>query len=94
MSPVKYLIFSGIVLMNSWAMKLPAGDEVELVCIRKQHSTKTCHCNFMINGMPYRYVDHGCKETREGLIKKAREGKLALAKDWKVQCLSQKEEGR
>lgn len=66
-------------------------DEVELVCMRKQHSTKTCHYNFMINGIPYRYVDNGCKENKDALVKKAKEGKLALARDWKVDCPRQKE---
>ncbi len=72
-------------------MSHQAGDDVELVCMRKQHSTKTCHYNFMINGLPYRYIDHGCKETKEVLMKKAKEGKLALAKEWKVDCPPQKE---
>lgn len=79
------------VSVTALAMKPQPEDEVELVCMRKQHSTKTCHYNFMINGIPYRYIDHGCKETREALVKKAKEGKLALAREWKVDCLQQKE---
>ncbi len=61
-------------------------DEVELVCVRKQMAINVCHYNFLINGMPYRYLDNGCRENRESVIKKAREGKLALAKDWKIDC--------
>lgn len=61
-------------------------DEVELVCVRKQMAANVCHYNFLINGMPYCYLDNGCRENRESVIKKAREGKLALAKDWKIDC--------
>jgi len=61
-------------------------DEIELVCVRKQMAANICHYNFLINGMPHRYLDNGCRENRESVIKKAREGKLALAKDWKIDC--------
>ncbi|MCK6618485.1 MAG: hypothetical protein L6Q51_12665 [Cyclobacteriaceae bacterium] len=91
---MKFLIANvliAVVFLGSPGMKSRVEDEVELVCMRKQHSTKTCHYNFMINGIPYRYVDNGCKETKEALIKKAKEGRLALAKDWKVDCHPQKE---
>ncbi|MFN3840599.1 MAG: hypothetical protein ACK4RF_07820 [Cyclobacteriaceae bacterium] len=80
-----------IIFVVILGMKSKAEDEVELICMRKQHSTKTCHYNFRINGVPYRYIDNGCKESKEVLIKKAREGKLALAKEWKVDCHQQKE---
>lgn len=83
----KALLLGAVVAVG---MKPLAGDEVELICVRKQHSTKACHYNFVINGIPYRYIDHGCKETKENLIKKAGQGKLALAKDWKINCDSKK----
>lgn len=80
-----------LTVLVAFGMKPLAGDEVELICVRKQHSTKACHYNFVINGIPYRYIDHGCKATKETLIKKAQEGKLALAREWKIDCLPQKE---
>ncbi|QOI97576.1 MAG: hypothetical protein HRU69_08775 [Flammeovirgaceae bacterium] len=86
---VKVLV--AVAFLASLGMKSRVEDEVELVCMRKQHSTKTCHYNFIINGMPYRYVDNGCKETKEALVKKAKEGKLALAREWKVDCHQQKD---
>jgi hypothetical protein len=61
-------------------------DQVELVCMRRQVAANACHYNFLINGMPYRYVDNGCRENRDTVMKKARQGKLALAKDWKIDC--------
>jgi hypothetical protein len=61
-------------------------DQVELVCMRRQMAANACHYNFLINGMPYRYVDNGCRENRDTVMKKARQGKLALAKDWKIDC--------
>jgi hypothetical protein len=86
---VRVLLIAGAAI--AVGLKPPAEEEVELVCMRKQHSTKTCHYNFMINGIPYRYVDNGCKENKDALVKKAKEGKLALAKDWKVDCPQQKD---
>lgn len=87
--------------MNAWVVVLvwvssflsapPDQDEVELVCVRRQIAANACHYNFLINGMPYRYVDNGCRENRDTVIKKAREGKLALAKDWKLECPSKPE---
>lgn len=81
---MKALIFIlGFIALHSTAHN---EDEVELVCVRKQMATNVCHYNFLINGMPYCYLDNGCRENRESVIKKAREGKLALAKEWKVEC--------
>lgn len=63
-----------------------ASEEVELTCVKKQMATQTCHYNFTINGIRYRFIDNGCKSKKEDILKKAKEGKLALAKDWKIDC--------
>ena len=67
-------------------MKPATQEEVELVCVKKHNASQTCHYNFQINGINYRYLDNGCKGKRDSILKKAKEGKLALAKDWKVDC--------
>lgn len=56
--------------------------------MRRQMAANACHYNFLINGLPYHYIDNGCRESRDNVIKKARQGKLALAKDWKLECPS------
>ena len=61
-------------------------EEVELTCVKKQMATQTCHYNFTINGIRYRFIDNGCKGKKDDIVKKAKEGKLALAKDWKIDC--------
>lgn len=61
-------------------------EEVELTCVKKQMATQTCHYNFTINGIRYRFIDNGCKGKKEDILKKAKAGKLALAKDWKIDC--------
>jgi hypothetical protein len=61
-------------------------DEVELVCVRRHNASNTCHYNFKIEGAEYRYLDIGCKGKKEDMLKKAKEGKLGLAKDWKIIC--------
>jgi hypothetical protein len=65
---------------------LRAADEVVLVCHKKQHAANKCHYNFTINGIPFRFEDNGCRFSKEEVIRKAKEGKLALARDWKIDC--------
>ena len=69
------------------------GDNIEFVCLKTHKATNTCHFNFVINGAKYRHVDMGCKfsKKQEDLIKKVKEGSLALAKDWKIDCPEPKE---
>lgn len=81
---MKYLFF--LFLLSLVPDNFLPDEEVELVCVRKQMAANICHYNFLINGMPHRYLDNGCRENRESVIKKAKEGKLALAKDWKIEC--------
>lgn len=65
-------------------------DRVTFICMKKQMSTKTCHYNFIIDGAKYRYVDMGCKFRERGeVIDRARSGKIALARDWKIECQQQ-----
>lgn len=80
-------------LMVGFAPVNKTEDEVELTCVKKQMSTQTCHYNFTINGIRYRFIDNGCKAKKEDIIKKAKAGKLALAKDWKIDCEAKKDEG-
>lgn len=62
-------------------------DRVKFVCMKKQMSTKTCHYNFLIDGARYRYVDIGCKFRERGeVIDRARSGRIALAREWKIEC--------
>lgn len=50
-------------------------------------STNMCHYNFKVDGAKYRYVDVGCKYKKtEDVIKKVKQGSLALAKDWDIEC--------
>jgi hypothetical protein len=66
-------------------------EEVELICTKKHSTTNSCHYNFKIGGINYHYTDIGCKGKRDSIIKKAKEGKLGLAKDWKIPCPESKE---
>ena len=66
-------------------------EEVELVCTKRHSTSNTCHYNFKINGINYRYVDVNCKGKKDEIIKDAKEGKLGLAKEWKIPCPEPKE---
>jgi len=66
-------------------------EEVELICIKKHNASNTCHYNFRIGRINYRCMDIGCKQKNEDVLKKAKEGKLGLAKEWKIACPEPKE---
>lgn len=70
-----------------------ATNEVELSCVKNLKSTNTCHFNFKVDGQKFRFIDNGCRymKDKESIIKKAKEGELALAKDWKIDCPESKE---
>lgn len=68
----------------------PVRQEIDLECVKRIHATRTCHYNFLVDGIPHRYLDQGCKEKKEDIIKKAKAGKLALAKEWKIDCPEKK----
>ena len=63
-------------------------ENIEFVCIKTHKASNTCYFNFMVDNVPYAYADKGCKKTKdkEETIKKVKEGKLSLAKDWKIDC--------
>ena len=69
----------------------PRQEEIELSCTKRHSTSNTCHYNFKVNGINYRYMDIGCKGKKEDIIKKAKEGKLGLAKEWKIPCPEPKE---
>jgi hypothetical protein len=62
------------------------GSEVELVCMRKNNASNRCYYNFKVDGAKYHYVDPKCKDKRDDVVDKAKDGKIALAKDWKLEC--------
>ena len=75
-------------LLFAFDSRQQQGENVEFSCLKMNKATNTCHFNFVIDGAKYRYVDQGCKfnKKRDEVIKKAKEGTLALARDWKVEC--------
>lgn len=64
------------------------GDNIEFTCMKMHKASNTCHFNFKVDGAKYRYVDIGCKfnNKKDEAIKKVKDGSLALAKDWKIDC--------
>lgn len=66
--------------------------DVQLTCFRAHKATNQCHFNFTIDGARYRYVDIGCKylKKQDEVLKKAKDGTLALARDWKIECAAKK----
>ena len=83
-----------VALIALTAFSSPRQDGVDFSCIKKHKASNTCHFNFIIDGAKYRFVDMGCKweKKKDEVIKKAKEGNLALAKDWKIDCPAVKEE--
>lgn len=88
-----YSIALLVVLGVSPAFKtIPQGDNVEFVCARKQMASNQCHYNFIVDGGKFRYVDIGCRfKKKDEVIEKVKDGSLALAKDWKINCGEVKE---
>jgi hypothetical protein len=80
------LFFMSFILLTGFTPE--QGDNVEFVCIKTHKASNTCYFNFKVDGGKYSYTDIGCKKTKkkEETIKQAKEGKLALAKDWKIDC--------
>ncbi|HYC87470.1 MAG TPA: hypothetical protein VEB86_19690, partial [Chryseosolibacter sp.] len=80
----------------STAFTTPVDDgNVDLTCVKVHKASNTCHFNFKIDGIKYRFVDAGCKysKKREEVIRKAKEGGLALAREWKIECTEPRQEG-
>jgi len=89
MKPTPIIVIAAIVL--SAFTKPCVQEEVELVCTKRHSTSNTCHYNFKINGINYRYMDIGCKGKKDEIIKKAKAGELGLAKEWKIPCPEPKE---
>ncbi|MFD0998886.1 hypothetical protein ACFQ21_06185 [Ohtaekwangia kribbensis] len=70
------------------------GENIEFSCMKTHKASNTCHFNFKVDGAKYRYVDIGCKfsSKRDEVIKKAKEGTIALSRDWKIECPEPKEQ--
>ncbi|HEU5291270.1 MAG TPA: hypothetical protein VFU05_11535 [Cyclobacteriaceae bacterium] len=85
-----FLILIAALTLTSFT-KSKTAEEVELVCTKRHSTSNTCHYNFKINGTNYRYVDINCKGKKDEIIKDAQEGKLGLAKEWKIPCPEPKE---
>lgn len=64
------------------------GENIEFSCFKMHKASNTCHFNFTVDGAKFRYVDMGCKYSKkvDEVIKKVKEGTLALARDWKIDC--------
>jgi hypothetical protein len=82
---------AGIVFLMSFSLQ--QGSNIEFTCFKMHKASNTCHFNFVVDGAKYRYVDMGCKYSRkiEEAVKKVKDGTLALAKDWKIDCPETKE---
>ena len=61
-------------------------SDVEFVCMKKQMAANQCHYNFKVDGGKYRFVDIGCRWKKEDVLSQAKDGTLALARDWKIEC--------
>lgn len=69
-------------------------DNIEFVCLKTHKASNTCYFNFTIDGAKYTYADKGCKKSKskEETVKKVKEGKLSLSKDWKIECAVEKKQ--
>ena len=69
----------------------PADAEVELICLKTHKASNTCYFNFRVDGVKYSYTDAGCKQVKKKkeLIRKVKEGRVALSRDWKIDCPQQ-----
>jgi hypothetical protein len=87
---MKYHTLLTVLLMLLFSSgALPYQDEnIEFICLKTHKATNTCHFNFIINGAKYRHVDMGCKfsKKKDELIKKVKDGSVALAREWKIDC--------
>lgn len=80
------ILFAGIFFLMSFSFQ--QGANIEFSCLKMHKATNTCHFNFIVDGAKYRYVDMGCKYSKkvDEVVQKVKEGSLALAKDWKIEC--------
>ena len=92
MKSLTYLLVLSFVVLTGFT-RTHQGDNVEFSCMKTHKASNTCHFNFKVDGAKFRYVDIGCKfsKKQEELIKRAKEGTVALSKDWKIECPEPKE---
>ncbi len=91
MNLLSKLSFVAVILLMSFTSD--QGENIEFSCFKTHKASNTCHFNFIVDGAKYRYVDMGCKYSKQvdDVIKKVKAGTLALAKDWKIECPPTKE---
>ena len=70
----------------SFGAKNAPDKRPELVCVKNSKSKNTCYYNFKIDGAAYQFMDIGCRYSRAEVIEKVQEGRIALARNWKVPC--------
>jgi hypothetical protein len=80
------MVFVGIFMLMSFTVDQT--EKIEFSCVKTHKATNTCHFNFTVDGVKYRYIDMGCKYNRnvQEVLKKVKDGSLALAKDWIIDC--------
>jgi hypothetical protein len=90
---MKILTALFFLLLFSGAEYMEPQENIEFVCMKTNKATNTCYYNFKVDGGKYTYTDKGCKKSKnkEETIKKVKDGKLALSKDWKIGCPEVKE---
>jgi hypothetical protein len=93
MKKFSYAVLAACLLLCGFVSKFPS-DNIELSCVKNHKASNSCHFNFKVDGAKYRFVDMGCKygRNKEEVLKMAKEGNLALAKDWKIECPAPKSE--
>ena len=76
----------GLIFLMSFSPN--QSSNIEFSCFKMHKATNTCHFNFTVDGAKFRYVDMGCKYSKkvDEVVKKVKDGSLALARDWKIEC--------
>lgn len=87
-------LFFALLVISSSSFRPVQESNIEFTCHKTHKASNSCHFNFKVDGAKYRFVDVGCKKSKnkEEVIKQVQEGKIALAKDWKIDCPEPKEE--
>ncbi len=86
MKQLNKIPFIGLIFLMSFSPS--QSSNIEFSCMKMHKATNTCHFNFIVDGAKFRYVDMGCKYSKkvDEVVKKAKDGSLALARDWKIEC--------
>lgn len=88
---VGWSFLAGFILLTGFRPR--QSENIEFVCLKTHKASNTCHFNFKVDGAKYRFVDIGCKysKKKDELVKKAKDGTVALSRDWKIECPEPKE---